>query len=169
MKKLNEAVEHAQSDYETRNGEAARKFRDVLVFQGVAVPDLLPQPPQPQPQPPQIGAAAAAVAIEGEKVVHGTAVVFEANPLPVGATWKPTDPRDFGQIFRPRVSDFPAAPVFYGSSSFVLPADATWKVMHHPGPYLNPPVEEGSSDEESGESVITGTSSDSEDEEDKNT
>lgn len=163
MKKLNEMVEHATSDFETQNGEATREFRDALIFQGIAVPDLLPQPP-----PPQIGTAAA-VAIEGEKVVHGTAVVFEANPLPVGATWKPTNPRDFGQIFRPRVSDFRAAPVFYGSSSFVLPADATWKVMHHPGPYLNPPVEEGSSDEESGESVITGTSSDSEDEEDKNT
>lgn len=156
-------VEHATSDFETQNGEATREFRDALIFQGIAVPDLLSQPP-----PPQIGAAAA-VAIEGEKVVHGITTVFEENPLPVGATWKPTDPRDFGQIFRPRVSDFPAAPVFYGSSSFVLPADATWKVTHHPGPYLNPPVEEGSSDEESGESVITGTSSDSEDEEDKNT
>lgn len=104
MEKLNEAVEHTQTDYETRAEEIAR---------------------------------------------------------------------DVEEIFRPRIANPQAAPVFYGNSSFVLPADGTWKVMHHPGPYLNwnpRPVEEGSSDEESGESAITSSDSDSgDDNKDKNT
>lgn len=137
MEKLNQMVEHAMSDYATQDGEAMWKLGDIPIFQGIAAPDALP--------PPQIG-----VAREHEK---GGEVA-----------------RDFEQIFRPQrhrgqgVANPREAPVFYGRSSFVLPDDATWKVLHHPGPYLNPParpVEEGSSDEESGESVVTGTSSDS--------
>lgn len=79
--------------------------------------------------------------------------------------------RDFEEIFQPQVANPQAVPVFYGNSSFVLPADGTWKVMQHPGPYLNwnlpRPVEEGSSDEESGESATTSSDSDSDDD-DKN-
>lgn len=139
MEKLNQMVEHAQTDYETGNDEALRIFGDMVAR---SQRDLDTQ---------------------NEEATHGTATVFEANPLPAGATWKLPSPRDLTeQIFRPQVPNPQAAPVFYGNSSFVLPADGTWKVMHHPGPYLNwnlpRPVEEGSSDEESGESA---TSSDS--------